>query len=365
MRISGVNLYRYRLPLASPLELGSTRLDMRGGLLIRLQSDEGAVGWGEAAPLPEFSGETLDEILDRAPSLARKWVGTSIPGTSENGKSVLAALPVEPDALGALRFGFESAVVGLIASSQDVSLPTVLGGSRSTVQVNALITDLLATSEAESRQIREVGYRAVKVKVGRGPIADEARSVRVLADILGNSVSLRLDANRAWSLEEALRFAEAVRGVEFGYLEEPVADPGALTELMARTNVPIALDETTRETDSSILSDQPGVAAVVLKPTLLGGLSETLGWMDAARSGEATAVISASYESGIGLRMLVALAALGPDAPAGLSTYGRLRADVLSPRLNLDSPSVDVTSATQPSVQVDWSRLEHVHAHSE
>jgi O-succinylbenzoate synthase len=194
----------------------------------------------------------------------------------------------------------------------------------------------------------------VKLKVGRRTVARDAERVQALRRGLGAGPSLRLDANRAWSLDRALAFAGAL-GPECApeYIEEPLRDPTQLPTFAEQSGLPVALDETTRERGPSVLSALAPIAAVVLKPTLIGGATATRSWAEAARDVGATPVVSASYESGVGLRLLVVLAAALSDAPAGLSTYARLAADTLTPRLALDGPTVDVAATGESRVHPD------------
>lgn len=360
MTVADIDLYRYELPLSDPLQVGTSTVKHREGLLLRLTTENGRSGWGDAAPLPGFSDETLADVVERAQSFASRWAGASISLSTESLDSSLHALPFGQDEPCSLRFAVESAVVALHATAREVPLPTVLGPSRSTVSLNALIAHPLKNVREEAARLRDAGYRAVKVKVGRGDVSAEAERVREIDEELGEAAALRLDANRAWSLEAAIQFAEALRGIEVAYLEEPLSDPGQLRTFAAQTGLPVALDETTREVGPEVLRNGHPASAVVLKPTLLGGIRTTQQWMGAALENGVTPVLSAAYESGIGLRMLVALAATGPDVSVGLSTYERLAADVLASRLPLGGPTAREDAVTVPDVRVNWSRLDPV-----
>ncbi len=363
MEIAKVDLYRYEIPLTAPLQLGASRVQRRRGLLVRLDTEQGAVGWGDAAPLPGFSTETLSEVVSRARKQAPQWIGATLPHSERALDPSLQVLSCGPECPASLRFAAESAVVGLLAALRGTSMSAVLGEPRSTVALNALLTRPEDDGPARAARYREQGYRAVKVKVGREPVEKEAEALSAIRRELGDGIALRADANRAWSLAEAVAFAEAIRDLPIAYVEEPLADPTRLSDLVAQTDLPVALDETTREAGPEILRDAPAVSAVVLKPTLLG-LQKTREWSRVAKETDVTPVISAAYESGIGLRMLVALASVGPDIPVGLSTYDRLATDVLRPPLRLDGPTVDVASILDPAVSVDDSRLDLVDSYS-
>lgn len=354
--VGDIDFYRYELPLTTPLHLGGDRVERRGGLLVRLTTTDGAVGWGDAAPLPGFSTETLTEVETHARSVGERWSDEHLPRSGGSFDQKVRTLTEDEHWPASLRFAMETAVVALLASACGRSISAVLGAPRATVELNALIPDLLDGGEQRAARLREAGYRAIKVKVGRGSLPEEAEAVQTIARALGEEVALRLDANRAWSMDTAVEFAEAIRGVNVDYVEEPLVDPERIGDFGSQTWLPVALDETTREVGPDVLRELP-VSAVVLKPTLLGGLRKTREWIRAAREHDVTPVLSAAYESGVGLRMLVALAATATDVPAGLSTYDRLAADVLTPRLPLEGPTVDVEAVTASDFQVDRARL--------
>ena len=362
MMISDGAVYRYALPLTAPLQLEGEEVARRQGVLVRLATDQGSVGWGDAAPLPGFSPETLAEVEEHARAVLPQWMGRRLPdGQREPLEDTLRGLPLDASAPPSLRFAMESAMVDMGAAGHPGSVAEELGTPRRTVALNALLPRSVPNGPTQAVRRQEEGYRALKVKVGQGDVEDDIDRVRAIRNALDDSVALRADANRAWSFDEALAFGRATENLELSYVEEPLADPTRLTDLIEKTSLSVALDETTRETTPQALLDGPNVSAVVLKPTLLGGLVKTKSWCRAAQETGATPVLSAAYESGVGLRMLVALAATGPEVPVGLSTYDRLAADVYAPPLPLGGPNVDVASVAAPSAsRIAWDRLDLV-----
>ena len=359
MTISESALYRYALPLTAPLQLGSEAVTRRRGVLVRLATEEGCVGWGDAAPLPGFSDETLGDVEQHARAALPHWMGTSLLKAQGDLDATLQALPFEAGAPSSFRFAMEGAVVSAAAAAHEASVPEMLGTPRQTVALNALLPRSGANGPTQAVRRQDEGYRAVKVKVGQGSVEEDVARVRAIRKALGASVALRADANRAWSFDEAVTFADGIHDLRIAYVEEPLVDPARLDDFIAKTGLPVALDETTRDTAPSILRDFPDVSAVVLKPTLLGGLQRTREWERVARDTGATPILSGSYESGVGIQMLVALAASGPEVPVGLSTYDRLAADVYDPPLPIGGPNVDVPAVATPSTsRIAWDRLD-------
>jgi len=345
VKLSGFGLYRYDLPLTEPLVLKGATLHRREGLLLRLAGEDGSEGWGEAAPLPGFSRETLDEAAGQLLGLSEKMVGRE-PAGLVAGRDLCV-----PDISPSARFAVELAVRDLETVKTGVSAPNLAQPEAGDVLwVSGLLSGPSGKVIEEAARMREAGYRAVKLKVGGRPVEEDARLVHKLRGILGESAALRLDANRAWSFEEASEFARAVRDTGIEYVEEPLADPGRLRDLAANHGLPVALDESLLDMDPEDLEFHPYIQAVVLKPTFLGGLSRAEGFADRAASLGMTPVVSSAYESGIGTAALAALAFRtgGGEMPAGLDTYRRLAADVLDPRPDLTAPALTFGEAALP-----------------
>ena len=329
-----ISLFRYKVPLTEPLKLAGGTLDSREGVLIQAQ-DTGFEGWGEASPLPGFSPETFQETLDELKRFRQ---------TPDDASDFAGAFESEPDMVASARFGFETALLNLRAARISRTLPQMLADTpRSTVALTALLSGRPEDVLRGATEARDAGYRTVKLKVGVQEVEADANLVGEVSATLGGRVALRLDANRAWSLPEALEFDRLTRGLEspVEYLEEPLVDPTFWARFVDKTGTPVALDETLVELPVERLKDHRYARAVVLKPTLLG-LSRALRLaVEATRLG-LTPVVSSAYETGVGTAALVALAAATGDAPAGLDTYRRLGADVVSPRLVLGEPELDV-----------------------
>ena len=183
--------------------------------------------------------------------------------------------------------------------------------------------------------------------MGRNELEEDIRIVREVRDWLPNETQLRLDANQAWSFEQAVIFQDALKDVEIAYIEEPLNEPERLEELYTQTGIPYALDESL--TDFDTLNQWPNASVLICKPTILGGrkAAERL-----ANSGKPI-VFSAAFESGVGVACIAKLAAeFSPHIAAGLDTLDWLTSDLLSrspERKNGEfrlthAPSVDTTA---------------------
>ncbi|MEM1093115.1 MAG: o-succinylbenzoate synthase [Bacteroidota bacterium] len=304
-------LFTFRLPLVRPLPLrGGVTLTEREGCLVRAARADGSIGWGEASPLPTFNRETMDDVI-------REVVAWADSG----------ALPQMPSA----RFAVESATRKHWPTTRDA-----------VVRLNGLLVASNAAPE-QARRLAEAGYRAVKLKVGSADVQTDIARVQVVHNALNGRATLRLDANRQWTWAQATRFAEGIQEHHIEYIEEPLADASRLAEFVASTSVPIALDESVLEMTPAQLQDHAYATAIVLKPTFGGGWTWAEAWHAAASALGMEVILSAAFESGVGLQHLVAMAAQFADGvPVGLDTYRWLAADLLRPRLALAQPTLNV-----------------------
>ncbi|NNF56972.1 MAG: o-succinylbenzoate synthase [Rhodothermaceae bacterium] len=373
MRIVAADLFRYRLPLVEPLRFAFGTLAHRAGVLLCLTAEDGTEGWGEAAPLPGYSPDTLDDVLAEAPPLLRRYregdarldgFVASFERTFRRPKG--RGRQLYPPSL---RHAEAAALTDLGARLQGTSLDRALAElidpqrpatPTSQVAVQALLVGTDEEVSAQARAAREAGYRAAKLKVGQQVVAADAARVCAVADDLGPEVLLRLDANQAWTAEQAADFAQQVRGLPIAFVEEPLREPEpAALRALQHAGLPIALDESVDgRTPVHTLRRLRFVDAIVLKPSLGRGLAFLHTWHLAVGVPMAF-VVSSAFESGVGTRHSIALAAALGGGPAGLDPYRRLADDVQTERLPLDGPLVDVAAALALR-EVDLSRLEPV-----
>ncbi|RYE88950.1 MAG: hypothetical protein EOO75_12615, partial [Myxococcales bacterium] len=167
----------------------------RRGLLLILEAD-GALGLGEASPLPGYSPDSLDEAGGELRAIVENI------HTAPDDLDAIAALSA-PLASPAARFALETALLDLAARSQGVPLHRRLrpGPAPAVARSGLLQESTPRALDAEALARRAEGLRHLKLKVGAGPVEDDVERVRRLRETLGSGVSLRLDANGSWTLD--------------------------------------------------------------------------------------------------------------------------------------------------------------------
>ncbi|KHT36526.1 o-succinylbenzoate synthase [Pectobacterium carotovorum] len=298
-----VTLYRYSVPMEAGVVLRNQRLKTRDGLIVRLQDGE-RLGWGEIAPLPEFSVETLAEVESAALEQLQSWAA---------GQAFSDDLPPS------VAFGLSCAQAEL-----DRHLPQA-ADYRKAPLCSGDPDELFEMLQAMP------GEKVAKIKVGLYEAVRDGMIVNVLLEALPD-LKLRLDANRSWTRAKADGFARYVAPSlrsRIAFLEEPCKTREESREFARETGINIAWDESVREADFRVEAE-PGVSAIVIKPTLVGSLARCQQLVQEAHQAGLTAVISSSIESSLGLTQLARLAHwLTPDTVPGLDTLDLMQAQVV------------------------------------
>ena len=341
--IARVGIRSWDLPLARPLRVGSRSLERRAGLLVVLDDGEGHAGIGEAAPLPGLHAESVGEAAAQLHELAGQLEGAAIPERcpARDGafETWLGGLNLHPS----VRTGVEGAVLTLLADRAGKDLPRLLANSPTArVRINGLLDGEPAVVLESAARLARDGYTALKIKVGRRDAGDAAGLVTAVRARVGQAVALRLDANRAWDLTAARDFAARVAPAGIEYLEEPLRDESDLAAFAADTPVPVALDETLLGFSPQAPPPLRGVAALILKSSVLGGYDRSLAWARLARRERLAAVVSASFPSAVGMALDAACAAaLGNGTAHGLGTSSAFAEDLWRAPLPIDGGRID------------------------
>lgn len=362
MKISSVRIYRYGLPLTEPLRLKDKTLTTRSGLLVRVQDENGASGCGDVAPLPGFSIENLSDAAADAMRAARVLVGCDVPAHVNARATYFKERLLGEELSASVLNGFQAAIMQTAAFGACRYLADQLDEEPlEEVAVNGLLMGGAESALEQARALVDAGYRALKLKVGRQALPEDIRLVRALRGAVGDAIAIRLDANRAWDVESATTFAEGVSDCRVEYLEEPLQDPSRMVELSARTGVPVALDETLAQAGAQHLEQWRGVKAVILKPTLLGGFEVATRLARRAMNVGMTPIVSAAFESGVGIAALAHLAAsLRVEAAAGLDTYRWLAEDVLAESIDMHGGCLSLAQVSHAERDICYDDLEEV-----
>jgi O-succinylbenzoic acid--CoA ligase len=283
----------------------------RAAVLIELTTAAGEHGLGEAAPLPGRSPDDLAAAHAAVAALAAMLPVTVADVTAA--AALAAAITTAP----AARFALEAALLDALARAGRTTVAALLADPAASPPPAALAPAIVVDDPATAAAAVAAGARVLKVKVGAADDLPRLAAIRAAAP----TARLRLDANGAWTCAEApgrLAALAELLGDALAFVEEPCADTAAL--LATRPPCRLALDEGLLGIEPDALARAlaaPALAALVLKPTLLGGLTACRALARAAARAGVAAIVSHSLEGPLATavcgELARALAASAPD----------------------------------------------------
>lgn len=309
----------FRVRLSEPLETARGVIQEREGFLVTIQH-EGHYGVGEATPLPGWteSYEECQRAFDRVETVAAEldW------------GIALAKLDMP-----AARHGVSLAFAEARARAVGDPLYRSLGRDDriETVPVNATLgaDGSPATVARDANAAVEDGFETLKLKVGTNGIEEDIERARAIRDAVSDDIDIRVDANGAWTLEQALRAIDSLAALDVEYVEQPLPTAELSANEQLRGAVDIALDESLVSYDLDAIVEADAADVVILKPMVLGGPDRTVQVAMDAREAGIEPVVSNTMDAVVARTGAVHVAARIPDVePCGLATASLLETDL-------------------------------------
>jgi o-succinylbenzoate synthase len=337
--------------LRTPLATALGPLEVREGVLLSLRSSDGCCGYGEATPLEAFGTEPLDAARRSLEACAALLVGADLEEPEELLGWIARRSPPTPTARAALDAALHDLVSKLTGRSLASWLAAKQGRSPSpAVEVNALLASRLPSALAvEAQRAVELGFRTLKLKVGVGPASGDLERVAAIRRAVGPAPRIRLDANGAWSEEEARRRLDALARFDLEFVEQPVApdDVAGLARVRRHASVRVAADESALHlVELRRVLDAEAADVVMLKPSAIGGISRARAAADLARAAGVKVALTSFLDGAVGVLSALHLTSSlpGPLPASGLATSALLENDLAPPpeleRGQLRVPSV-------------------------
>jgi L-alanine-DL-glutamate epimerase-like enolase superfamily enzyme len=305
VKITSVHVDTLELEYEEPFVIASSALSAGPCDLVRVETDEGLTGYGEACPAYEFTGDTLWTVQD----VIGEYLGPSVVGRDPfDVEAIVHCWERDLFTVGneAARAGLEMALWDLQGKAAGRPLRDLLGG-RSRDGLTEVIAwgwdepDELAT---KTRQARELGITVFKIKVGDAPERDEQR-VAAVREAAGLAARITVDANQGWwDAKTAVAAIRRLEPYDIEFAEQPVrmGDLAAARFVRERVGVPIALDESVRGPREALAAVQAGACdIIVVKLMKTGGILNALKVNAIAEAAGVGVMIGNMGESSVGL----------------------------------------------------------------
>ncbi len=242
MKITDVDVVPFRIPYLTPLKWGLTGyLDAAEHVLVRIRTDDGIVGCAEATPRPTIYGESQQSICFAIENWFKPMIQGKDPFATDAIWRELESIYWNPTAKGAI----DLALHDIQAKSAGIPAYRLLGGWSNSVPLSWMVgINPIEVMVEEAQAKKEEGFKGFKVKVGVDPQKD-IKVIQALREKLGEDVLIYVDANQAYSTDQAIRTLSAMEEYGLGMVEEPIPvwNWRGRREIADRLNVPIMGDE--------------------------------------------------------------------------------------------------------------------------
>lgn len=319
--------FKYQLQFKQASGTSRGVLTSKDTWFLKIQ-DANQMGIGECGM---FRGLSCDDRPDFADKL--DWV-------CENIKLGQEALLEELSEFPAIQFGLETAFLDFNADKSFVLFPSKFTEGQAEIPINGLVW--MGNTDFMKSQIYSniaSGFYCIKIKIGALDFDTEFKLLQSIREEYdANTIEIRVDANGAFSPDEALEKLKRLSDLQLHSIEQPIGSGQieAMAELCAHSPLPIALDEELigihDVTKRNYLLQTINPQFIILKPTLLGGFSGSQSWIDLAESHSIGWWITSALESNFGLNAIAQWTyQLDVNRPQGLGTGALFSNNLVSP----------------------------------
>lgn len=289
---------------------------VRQHVVVRLDVDGGAPGFGEASPLPHFTGEvgeTIAWMIEHR--LAPAVLGLAVTDLAALQQALDRAIPHNPTAKAAV------VMAAYDAFGKLTGLPVcrLLGGrlAETLPVVGAVGIEEPETTAREALRFVTEGARTIKLKIGRDPERDR-EAVKAVRAAVGPEVAIRVDANQGYRPKAAIQVIRSLEPYDIQYVEQPVPahDLDGLAFVRAAVGVPVAVDESLYGPEEALeIIKRQAADVFVVKLIKAGGLYRGRQVLALAAAAGLPCTLVSPYESTLGSAATVHAAASAPNVP--------------------------------------------------
>lgn len=362
MKITKVETFQVSVPSKGDYRMARGSHDSLRSLVVRIHTDEGIVGVGEAHQgVAGYSSETIGTM---------DAVVSGVYGPLLVGRELVAVEQIAAD-LGTARRGnlfarcaVEIALFDALARTRNLPIVAMLGGPvRTRLDLSGSIgIDEPEVMAGKAAAMVAAGYRTIKVKVGTSELAKDLARVREVRKAVGEDVAIRLDANSGYSLIDAQTFVRGLADLAIQYLEQPVAAENwdGMAKLARLGIVPILADESVHTPEDAYRLIKAGcVDAIKIKISKVGGYIAARKIIDIAESAGIKLVIGQGICSSLEATAEAHLACAYPhvDPVAEMVGPTKLKGDLVEPPLDLSKGCLELPEGDGLGVELSAKAL--------
>ncbi len=326
MKITNIRTTTLKAPLKTPFITSLRRVDSLEDIVVIVECDDGSIGYGEGAPTPVITGETMGTIAAAVEYIKPFILGLEIDNFELILNNIHTCILKNTTAKSAL----EIALYDLKAQAEKSPLYKMLGGTQKAFKTDITISlDETDKMVSDSLNAVALGYETLKIKIGKDPQKDIER-IFAIHNALDKNIKLRLDANQGWSAQESVSLLQVLEGKDIiaEFIEQPVAadDIEGLKYIKERVQTPLLADESIFSLkDAKRVLEMQAVDYINIKLAKTGGISQALKLADLSKEYDTKCMIGCMLE--------------GPFSVAAGVHVASAKADIIS-MLDLDAISL-------------------------
>lgn len=313
IKILKTEIFKLNVEINIPIKILLGGSDGAENLAIKVTTDNGIIGWGEASPCAEITGDSQDTNYATAQTIARLIKGKNVLDIETRMQEINSVTVGEPS----VRSAFDMALYDIAAKAANMPLYQFLGGERRELRTDMTIgiKDTVAETVEQAKSIIASGFDAIKLKVGRQGLAD-IPYVRAVRELIGPAISLKIDSNQGWDYPTAVANINAMADFNLEYTEQPIEawNYEGLARLRTKVNLPICADESVFDhRDALKLVKMEAVDYLNIKLGKSGGIHTGLKINAIAEAAGMKCMIGCFAESRLGLSAATHLAMARPN----------------------------------------------------
>ena len=343
MKITNIRTTILTAPLKTPFVTSLRRVDSLEDLVVIVECDDGSIGYGEGAPTPVITGETIGSMNATIEYIKPFIIGVDIGDFELILKNIHNSILKNTTAKSAL----EIALYDLKAKAEKQPLYKMLGGTQTTFKTDITISmGEVQKMISDSLAAVHLGYDTLKIKIGDNPQKDVERIIAI-HDAMDKNIKLRLDANQGWTAQESVTLLHALEKQDIiaEFIEQPVAaeDIEGLKYIKERVQTPLLADESIFSVkDARRLLEMQAIDYVNIKLAKTAGITQAIELANVAKS--------------FGVKCMIGCMLEGPISVAAGVHVASAKADVIT-MLDLDAVSLLDSHPVETSIVFDESDI--------
>lgn len=313
MKIETIEIAKLTIPYTRPLKVAIGEMLGANNVVIKITTDTGIIGWGEASPFACITGDSQATNYQTAQQLAKLIKGKDPLAIDQRMREINRFTVGEP----AIKSAFDMALYDIAAKAANMPLYQFLGGTLRELRTDLTIglQDTVENTLMQAKDILARGFNAIKMKVGRAGLAD-VEHVAAVRELAGPDIEIKIDSNQGWDYPTAVANINAMRPLNLQYSEQPIAawDYQNLARLRDKVDLPICADESIFSDKDALKLVEMGAADFLnIKLAKSGGIHTALKINAIAEAAGCRCMIGCFSESRLSLGVAAHLAVAKPN----------------------------------------------------